>query len=84
MFRQLASFRSGLGGASNPPTRTAMINWTISFFLLAFVSLFFSTLGTDAPFASLVGRILAASFLILAVAMFGMYLKHRHRHPGSN
>jgi hypothetical protein len=61
-----------------------MINWSISFFLLSFVSLFFSAFGTEGPFASLVGRILAASFLILAVAMLGLYLKHRDRHPGSN
>src|SRR4051794_17851994 len=67
-----------------PQTPLPMINWAISLFLLSFVSLFFSVLGTDGPFASLVGRILAASFLILAVAMFGIHLKHRHRHPGSN
>ena len=61
-----------------------MLNWAITSFLLALVSVFFSVAGTDGQSASLWGRIVAASFLVLAVALIIGYVKDRHRHPGAH
>ena len=60
-----------------------MLNWAITFLLLSFVGMFLTVLGTGTEFASLLARLASIAFLVTAVAMFLMYVKERHRHPGA-
>jgi len=61
-----------------------MLNWAITSLLLCIVSIIFSVAGTDGDSASLWGRIVAASFLVLAVAFLIGYVRDRHRHPDAS
>ena len=61
-----------------------MLNWSITFLLLGLVSVFFMLIGTGGEFASLLARVASASFLVMAVTMFLLHVKHRHRHPGAS
>jgi hypothetical protein len=61
-----------------------ILNWAISLFLIAIVSVVFSFLGTGSQLASLLGGIAAVSCLILALVMFVVYIKHRHRRSSAS
>jgi uncharacterized membrane protein YtjA (UPF0391 family) len=75
--------RSRMTGWGNIPT-FPMLNWAITFLLLSLVLIFFTMVGTAGEFASLLARVASASFLVLAVTMFLVYVKHRGRHPGAS
>jgi len=60
-----------------------ILNWAITLFLIAIVSVVFSFAGTGSQIASLLGGIAAASCLVLALVMFVMYIWHRHRRTGA-
>jgi ABC-type uncharacterized transport system permease subunit len=51
--------------------------------LIAIVSIVFSFIGTGGETASLLGGITAISCLLLALVMFVVYVKHRHRRAGA-
>ena len=63
---------------------SGILNWAITLLLLGIVSVVFSFGGTVSEMESLFGRIAALSCLILALAMFVVYIRHRHRHPGAS
>ena len=60
----------------------SILNWAISLLLIAIVCVTFSFLGTGSETASLLGGIIAISCLVLALVMFAVYIKHRHRRAG--
>ncbi|MFT3784006.1 MAG: hypothetical protein QM790_18495 [Nibricoccus sp.] len=61
-----------------------LLNWSISLLLIAIVSVVFTFLGTGGETASLLGGIAAFSCLLLALVMFVVYIKHRHRRTGAS
>ena len=46
--------------------------------------MFLTIIGTGSEFVSLLARLASVSFLVVAVAIFLVYVKDRHRHPGAN
>ena len=65
------------------PDDASMLNWAISFLLIAIVGIVFSFVGTGSEMASLFGCIAAISCLVLALVMFAVYIWHRHRRTGA-
>jgi len=61
-----------------------MLHWAITFFLLSLVTMFLTIIGTGSEFASLLARLASITFLVVAVTMFLMYVRERHRHPGAS
>ena len=58
-----------------------MLNWIISFLLLAMVAGFFVFAGTGGEMASLLGRITVAGCLLVAAVILAVYLWNRYRQP---
>jgi uncharacterized Tic20 family protein len=59
------------------------LNWAITLFLIAIVTIVFSFVGTGSEMASLLGCIAAFCCLVLALVMFAVYIYHRHRSSGA-
>jgi uncharacterized membrane protein YtjA (UPF0391 family) len=60
-----------------------MLNWMITFILLATVSGFFVFAGTGGEIGSLLARITMTVCTTVAVVMLGVHLWHRSRHPNA-